>query len=173
MSTKTKLITIEGRGFQISKFTPLVGIVIAKTFLAKVLPVFQGFLPMIKKAIAGDTESAEDLLANIDQFLNFDALSVALDKVSPSDLEYVMNRSLMCCHELLSAGPAQVLNPDGSYGVPDVEDDIVLALRLVCESVMWGLGDFFDAERCVSLLKPLSSSWPQNQQTTTLTSSLQ
>jgi hypothetical protein len=163
IGSKQKLVEVDGRQFCINKYSAFIGIKIAKTFVAKVLPVFQSFLPIIQTAAGGGTAGKEEVLANLDKFLDFENLSRALDLVSSEDLELIMKHSLMVCSEPLGAGPAPVMNADGTYGVPNIEYDPVLVLRLVCEAVIWGLGDFFDGGRLTSIMSPLSSSLPLSQ----------
>lgn len=165
LGSKQKTVEIDGRRFVIQKFDPVTGLIIGKTVVSKILPAFQSFLPMIQKAMQGDESSRDEVFDKIDEFLNFESLSKALDLVSPEDLEVIVKRSLMVCYEQLPGNTARVLNPDGSYGVQNVEDDILIAIRLVCEAILWGVGDFFDVDRSVSILKPLSSSLPQSQKT--------
>lgn len=93
-----------------------------------------------------------NVLDNIDQYLNFSSISEALDQVSNKDMDYIMHQSLMCCYEHLRAGPVQVINSVGRFGVQDLERDAPLVLRLVIESAMWGLSDFFTVSRLKSIL---------------------
>lgn len=160
---KTKIVEVENRRYQVAKYTAFTGIKVTKMFVAKILPVFQSFLPMISKAMAGDQTSKEDVLSELDKYLDFEGISKALDLVSSDDLDYIMSRSLMCCSELLPAGPAPVMDANGNYGVPDIEYDMLIVLRLVCEAVIWGLGDFFAEGRLGSIMSPLSSSLPLSQ----------
>lgn len=152
------------RKFAIKKYTALDGLKIAKVFVAKILPVFQTFIPLIDEARKGKA-NAEHILSHLGQYLTLDTIAETLDKISPDDLDYIMEKSLMSVYEVLPAGDAQVLNPDGTYGVVDVEHDPLLVLRLVCEVVMWGVGDFFDGNRLASIMSPLSSSLLRNQRT--------
>ena len=160
----SKTIEVEGRTFVVNKYPAIDGLKIAKVLLAKILPVFQTFIPLVKESQKGNL-SAEKVLSNLGDYLSLDTIAGTLDKIAPSDFDYIMQQSLMNVHEKLPAGNAKVLNPDGTYGVIDVEHDPLLVLRLVCESVMWGIGDFFDGERLTSLMSPLSSSLPRQAQT--------
>lgn len=154
---------ISCRRFKVQKYPALDGLKIAKVFLAKILPVFQTFIPLIGEARKvgkdGNGRSVLDnMLDNLGQYLSMDGIADTLDKIAPEDLDYIMQMSLRNVFEVLPAGDSQVLNPDGTYGVMDVEYDPMLVLRLVCEVVMWGIGDFFDGNRWASIMSPLSSS---------------
>jgi len=168
----SKNIEIEDRKFSVYKYPAIDGIKIAKVLAAKILPVFQNFMPLLTKSQKGEV-NAESVLSNLGDFLSLDTIADTLDKIAPTDLNYIMQVSLYNAFESLPAGEARVLNADGTYGVIDVEYDALLVLRLVCEVVMWGIGDFFDGKRLASVMKPLSSSLPQMQKTSTNTSSPQ
>ncbi len=158
---KPKYRTVSERRFIIQKYAALDGVKIVKVFAAKILPVFQSFVPLISNAAKEDTEegvNANQILSNLAHYLSLDAIAATLDKVSPDDLDYIMKMSLRNVFEVLPAGDAQVMNPDGTFGVMDIEYDPMLMLRLVCETVLWGIGDFFDGGRWRSIMSPLSSS---------------
>ena len=154
---------ISTRKFAIKKYIPLDGFIILKTFTAKILPAFQSFMPIIgevQKLGKSDIATVIDIMGN---YISLDSIAATLDKVSPDDLGYIFKKSLQTVYEILPAGEAQVLNDDGTYGVLDVEHDMLLTLRLVCEAVMWGISDFFDVRRLTSIMSPLFSSLPRNR----------
>jgi hypothetical protein len=165
--TKQEYKVVSTRRFKIQKYPALDGLKIAKVFVSKILPVFQTFVPLIgeaRKIKSGDGRSALDnMLDNLGQYLSMDSIADTLDKITPADLDYIMQKSLQNAYEVLPAGDAQVMNPDGTYGVNDIEYDPLLVLRLICEVVMWGVGDFFDGNRLASILSPLSSSLSRNR----------
>ena len=166
----TKNIDVEGRKFVVRKYTAIDGLKVVKTLTAKILPVFQSFMPLVNEAQKGSV-NADHILSNLGSYLSMDTISQTLDKVAPGDLDFIMQKSLMCVFEVLPAGDmaiggvngTPVLNADGTYGVVDVEYDPLLVLRLVCEAVLWGIGDFFDGKRLISIMSPLSSTLQRNQ----------
>jgi len=162
--TISKTIEVDGRTFIVKKYPAMDGLKIAKVIIAKILPVFQTFMPLVKEA-QKDSMNAEKVLANLGDYLSLDSIAATLDKIAPDDFDYIMKQSLMNTYEKLQGGEAQVLNDDGTYGVIDVEYDLLLVLRLVCESVLWGIGDFFDVKRLALIMSPLSSSLPRQQPT--------
>lgn len=155
----SKTIEVEERKFIVKKYPAMDGLKIAKVLIAKVLPVFQSFVPLIGEAKKGGV-SAEAILSKLGDYLSLDTIAETLDKVSPTDFDYIVQKSLQSVYEALPAGEAQVLNDNGTYGVLDVEYDPLLVLRLVSEVIMWGIGDFFDVKRLTLLMSPLSSSLP-------------
>ncbi len=158
----TKSIEVEGRKFSVKKYTAMDGLKIAKLFAAKILPVFQNFMPLVADAQKGSV-NANHILTHLGDYLSMETIAETLDKASPADFDYIMQKSLQNVFEILPAGDAQVLNSDGTYGVLDMEHDTVLVLRLVCEAVMWGAGDFFDGSRLISVMSPLFSSLRQTR----------
>ncbi|MCL2084427.1 MAG: hypothetical protein FWH06_04110 [Oscillospiraceae bacterium] len=163
----SKTVEVEGRTFQIRKYSAITGLKIAKMLIAKILPVFQSAFPIISKVMSEDSLNDENVPTEF-----FGEISKALDLVSPDDLACIVRDSLTNCYEVLPAGAAQVMNANGTYGVQNVEHDVIIALRLVCETVLLGCGDFFDVRRLTSVMSPLFSSLPQSLQITTPTSSL-
>lgn len=152
-----KAVEIEGHRYVIRKYTAMTGIKLAKLFIAKLLPLFQGFMPLLIDAVKNKTQGASvplptELFDRLDEMLSLDQIAETLDKMSEEDLEAVVHQSLMCVSEVLPAGNSPVMRPDGSYGVEGVEYDPLLTIRLVVEAVRWGLGDFFSANRWNSIL---------------------
>ena len=160
-----KTIEVEGRTFVVKKYPVEEGFIIAKLLMAKILPMFESFMPLIVESQKGSGVNAESVLANLGEHLSLSHIAEALDKVTPADLKHIIRKSLQSAFEILPAGEAQVINDNGTYGVLDVEYDYLLVLRLVCEVVMLGAGDFFDGNRLTSIMSPLFSFLQQLQQT--------
>jgi hypothetical protein len=161
---KSKNIEVEGRKFTITKYTAMDGLKIAKLLLAKVIPAFQDFLPLVKKMNSGGKIDAEESMASIVENLSLDTIADALDKVSEADFDYIVKKSLQCAEEKLKAGSQVVMYENGIYGIEDIEYDPLLVLRLTCEAVVFGCGGFFDVNRLTSVMKPLFSSLQPNPQ---------
>lgn len=168
----TKYFEVEGRKFCVKKYTAMVGANIAKLLMAKVIPVFQDFIPLIKElqsskkppiALAKgedkqekrQTQSESEVFDKIAENLSLDTIAKALEMVSEQDFEYIVTKSLQSISEVLPAGEAPVMYSNGAYGVEGIEYDVILVLRLTCEAVMWGCGDFFDGNRLASVMSPL------------------
>ncbi len=164
----TKNIEVEGRKFVVKKYTAMDGLKVAKLILAKVIPIFQDFIPLLTKmtdsrkqplalnkdgtdAPANGNISASELVDNI----SLDTIGLALEKISEEDFDYIVTKSLQNISEVLPAGEAPVMYSNGTYGVEGIEYDPILVLRLTCEAVMWSCGDFFDGSRLTSVMSPL------------------
>jgi hypothetical protein len=143
---KMKRIEVEGRQFSIRKFDAKSSVKISKLLIAKILPVFDKVMPLLSQGLdAGSLSGAMDA----------SVIAGALDLIRDEDLDKIFDTSLKHCYEDLPAGQAQVMGANGLYGVADLEDDPLLALRLVAEAVMWSVEGFFDASRLGSVLSPL------------------
>lgn len=164
----TKNIEVEGRKFVVKKYTAMDGLKVAKLILAKVIPIFQDFIPLLTKmtdsrkqplalnkdgtdAPANGNISASELVDNI----SLDTIGLALEKISEEDFDYIVTKSLQNISEVLPAGEAPVMYSNGTYGVEGIEYDPILVLRLTCEAVMWSCRDFFDGSRLTSVMSPL------------------
>lgn len=162
----TKNIEVEGRKFVVKKYTARDGLKVAKLILAKIVPIFQDFIPLVKKMInnnksplrfsdkSNDNKESEMISEVIDNF-SLDTIASALDKISEEDFDFIVTKSLQSISEVLPAGEAPVMYSNGVYGVENIEYDTVLVLRLTCEAVMWSCGDFFDGNRLTSVMSPL------------------
>ena len=184
----TKNIEIEGRKFVVKKYTAMDGLKVAKLILAKVIPIFQDFVPLVtkissrKSTVALNKDGADGSASNIIRF-SVRALPLqcaasgnprphgsgcilavpAIEKVSGEDFDYIVTKSLQNISEVLPAGEAPVMYSNGTYGVEGVEYDPILVLRLTCEAVMWSCGDFFDGSRLTSVMSPLFSGYQQSR----------
>ncbi|MCL1999705.1 MAG: hypothetical protein FWG65_13180 [Turicibacter sp.] len=146
----------EGRTFEIKKMPARVSLKIAKTLLASAVPFFGTVAP---SKIAEFVKSDKD----IDKFLeNLDLIAIAnaLDNIEDESLDKLINAGLANCYEILPAGSVQVLNPNGTYNVPGVEDDLLVMLRLTIESLVHSVRGFFQENRSGSVLGELRNLFP-------------
>ena len=125
---------------------------LAKTILAKALPAFSVFLGE-KKTEKIETVKDEDM---------FFAIQNCLDTLEDKDLDKVVDTSLQHCSEILPAGTANILNPDGTYGVVGVDTDMILTLRLVTEVLLFNYEGFFDGNLWRSKFSPVAAMFRQN-----------
>jgi len=166
-----KYRVISERKFAVHKFNAKASLKIAKLLVAKILPVVDTFVPAVlggaiasNGAIitkAGASDSLDKFLSDI----SLERVSHALDLIDDDDLDRLLDISLRHCYEQLPAGPVRVLNPDGTYGVQNVEYDPLLVMRLTAEAILWSSGVFFNASRWASTFKPLAASLPQSAPT--------
>ena len=135
-----KIIEFEDRNWRIGKFSAQVGSYIAYSLMGEILPM--GItIDGIPKAPAGSKI------------------------MSKSDFIDLQNDCLKICSEMLPAGPATVLNENGSWGVEDIENNPKLALVLMIQALMWNITDFFDENLLLSLATGLSGILPSTART--------
>ena len=118
-----KRIDVDGIEYSIKKFTAKDGLKVARLLLAKIAPLIP--------AIEG---MGDDV---------FEAVAPALESLGDSELENLVDMCLRVCYRELPAGRQAVIDTTGHYGVPEVEYDIPLTLRLCFEAIRWGASDFF------------------------------
>ena len=152
MNENTKTIQVEERTFLIKKMNAKSSLKLAKTILAKSLPAFSVFFEETK------AKKVETVKEN-DMFL---AIQNCLDSLEDNDLDKVIDTSLQHCSEILPAGATNVLNIDGTYGVANIDTDVVLTLRLVTEVLLFNYEGFFDVSLWRSKFSPIVDMLQQN-----------
>lgn len=143
-------VHIGDHDYLIRKFTAKDGLKIARLVIAKAAPL----IPYIDK----DMNTDDDV---------YKAVGIALDAIEDKDLDALIDKCLRVCSRILPAGPAQIIDETGHYGVEDVEYDLGLTIQLCIEAIKWGAADFFggNASALKQLMARVGSS--QNQQTMT------
>jgi hypothetical protein len=157
--------TISSREFGLEKLDAKASLKVSKLLIAKILPMLDTFMPAVfgtvmnafSLAKLGEVDNLEDMLSAI----NLESVSRSLDLIDDNDLDKIIDISLRHCYEKLPAGAVKVLNSNGTFGVADIEYDMILVIRLTAEVLLWSVGGFFDASRWISMLGPLAASFPQ------------
>jgi len=126
-----KTIQIDGETYSLRKFDAMTGLMVARLLLAKVAPL----LPMLK-----------------DGGGLFEAIGTALGTLTDEEVAGLARKCLQCCSRLMPAGPQQLMDERGNYGVEGLEYDAPLVVKLCVEAVMWGATDFF-GERASDLFR--------------------
>jgi hypothetical protein len=123
-----KNFEFDGRKWSIGKFDAMTGSYIAYKLMGEMLPAFIS-VPGIPTAPQGSPV------------------------MSKPDFIDMQKDCLRVCTELLPAGPAKVINDNGSWGVEGIENNAKLAITLTVQALVWNLTDFFDE----SLLQELAT----------------
>ena len=181
-------VTIEERNFSIMKFDARTGLKMARLLLAKIAPL----LPYINadegeenganadegeengaKADEQKQEEAKAVKALAASFKVkmdkdneqglFSTVGVLLEKLDDDTIDYIIDKCLTHCFELLPAGQQPVLYPSGIYGVEGVKESITLTVRLCYEAIKWGASDFFGGKNS-ALLQKLKELGKQSNQ---------
>ena len=122
-----KTVEIKGDQYRIQKFTARDGLKLARLVLAKAAPI----IPML-----GNIESADDSGL-------YKAIGEVLENLDEKDMDLLMDKCLRVCSKILPAGPQPIIDENGFYGIPELEYDMGLTLRLIVEAIRWGAADFF------------------------------
>lgn len=135
-----KMVEINGEMYRIEKFTARVGLKLARLLLAKIAPI----IPLL------GNEEGEEEPAEADDNKLYAAVAAALESLNDRDVDYLLNTCLRAVSKMLPAGPTAIIDANGFYGIPEVEYDLGLTIRLIVEAIKWGAGDFF-GEKGLSL----------------------
>ena len=135
-----KMVEIDGEMYRIEKFTARVGLKLARLMLAKIAPI----IPLL------GNEEGEDEPNEVNDSKLYAAVAAALESLNDKDVDYLMNTCLRAVSKMLPAGPTAIIDANGFYGIPEVEYDLGLTVRLIVEAIKWGASDFF-GEKGLSL----------------------
>ena len=171
-------VTIEERNFSIMKFDARTGLKMARLLLAKIAPL----LPYINadedeetgakpdeqkreeaKAVKALAASFKVKMDKDNEQSLFSTVGVLLEKLDDDTIDYIIDKCLTHCFELLPAGQQPVLYPSGIYGVEGVKESITLTVRLCYEAIKWGASDFFGGKNS-ALLQKLKELGKQSNQ---------
>lgn len=143
-----KRFDFNGRSWSIGKFDPMTGSYIAYKLMSELVPMIPGLHDQLGVPIPQGAQS-----------------------MSKADFLEMQKDCLGVCSELLPAGPAPVINSNGTYGVQDF--DMKTALALTIQALVWNLQDFFDESLWSSLFEGLQSIFPLGAKTLTNSSTPQ
>lgn len=140
-----KEVTLDGRTFRIQKFDALTGSYVAYRLMAEALPFGMG-------AEIGVPQTGEMKL------------------MSKKDFKELQLDCLRVCFETLPAGITCVVNDNGSFGVPDLENDTKTVLALTIHALMFNISSFFGESLLDSIAKGIQGISQQTVQTSTSSS---
>ena len=136
-------VTIDGAEYAIKKFTAKTGLKMARLILSKAAPI----IPMIddedKSSLDKGQKGSNDI---------YKLVGSVLETLSDDDLDNVVDKCLRVCYAKLPAGLQPIIDETGHYGIPDIEYDMALCLKLCFEAIKWGASDFFDGKSSLSRL---------------------
>jgi hypothetical protein len=151
MQDNYKDVTINGRTFRIRKFSAKVGAFMVLKVTGLIAPLFKNV--DLNKLM--NVKGPEDI--DLSTF-NFAGIMAELGNLSEDDFNYIQDRCLQVCSESLPAGLTPVLNPNGSFGVLNLEDDTMTVLALTVHVLMFNLKSVFTGSPLASLLGGLSTT---------------
>jgi len=152
---RLKTVLIGEDTYVIEKFDARSGLKVARLLASKLASV----LPLLAK-------TAEEDGGEGDENKGFAAAMAALNAISDADIDAILDKCLVVCSKSFPAGPERVLHADGTYGVPEVQYDIMLAVKLCIEAVKWGVSGFFGAPSLTSEGEDQTTLWQRLKGTT-------
>lgn len=157
MQIDYKDVTIKERHFRIKKFTARTG--------SYMLFKLTGLLaPLIKGVNLNDIKITDDVKPEDIDLTKFNITGVIeeMSKLPEQEFDYIQDKCLEVCSELLPSGPANVLNADGSFGVIGLENDTMSVLALTAHALIFNLTGFFGESLLSSLTDKLKNISQQN-----------
>jgi len=130
-----KTFELDGRKWRIGKFNAMVGSYIAYKLMAEVMPLGIAQQAGIPVPAGGKSMSKADFIE-----LQKDCLS--------------------CCYEFLPAGPAPVINENGTFGVEDLENNVKVVMALTIQALIFNVSDFFTENLLSSLADSMKTLIP-------------
>lgn len=150
---KHKDVTIHDRTFRIRKFPARTGAFVLVKVTGMLAPLFKGIdLSMLmEEKNAAETFKGLDLPGMIEK----------LCSISEDDFNYLQEKCLGVCSEVLPGQMAPVLNENGTFGVIGLEDDTMTILALTAHALIFNLQPVFQGAGLGSILPMLSNSSPR------------
>lgn len=140
------IVVVNGEEYQVTKFTAVTGLQIARLVLAK-------FAPIIPLVSGKGNMGTEDMLAIVGS---------AIESVSDDDIEVLVKKCLRVCKKKLKSGHVACIDENGNYGIEGLEHDLITTIMLVVEAIKWGAGDFF-GEKASALLQQFMPASKQSE----------
>lgn len=146
-----KTVELKGRKFKIRTFDAMTGSYIAFTLFEKMMPM----------------GVEEKVLATLQAEGTDPGLVVPQGRTLMSKGEFYafMRDCLSVVYEELPGRDAPILNPNGSWGVPDLQNDTMLVLLLVINALAFNVSDFFAGGGLKDLAASIRDLMPSNIQT--------
>jgi hypothetical protein len=146
---KYKDVEINGRKFRIRKFPARTGAFVLIKVTGMIAPFFKG-------------ANLADLKSGITDATAIAGIMEKLGDISESDFNYLQEKCLGVCSEVLPGGLAPVLNENGTFGVIDFEEDVIGVLALTAHALMFNLYPVFQGAGLGSILGAASNTFPRN-----------
>lgn len=150
-----KDVEINGRKFRIKKFDARTGSFMLFKVTGLLAPLFKNIdLGKLK-----DVKSVSDV--NVEA-LNISGVISELGNLSEKDFNYIQDKCLQACGEMLPAGFTPVLHSNGSFGVTGLEEDTVTVLALTAHALIFNVKGFFLGSPLASILGGISTTSQPN-----------
>jgi hypothetical protein len=155
MTENYKDVVISGRTFRIKKFG-------AKTGAFMAIKITGLLAPLVKNIDFGKLKEVKDISEVDTGAFNLSGIMDGLGSLSEQDFNYIQDKCLQVCSEVLPAGVAPVLKTDGTFGVTGLDEDTMTVLALTVHTIMFNVKGFFSGSPLASFLGGLSITSQQN-----------
>ena len=145
-----KIVELQGRTFKIRAFDAFTGSYIAFTLFEKMMPM--GTEEKVLATLKAEGKDPEMVLPQ----------NRAL--MTKGEFYAFMRDCLSVVTEELKGRSAPILNPNGSWGVPDLEHNTMLVIMLVINALAFNVSDFFTGGGLKDLQSALTALMPSNTQ---------
>lgn len=139
-----KEVEVKGRKFVIRKFDARTG----SFMLIKVTGLIG---PMLKGLNISKVKVEEGKIPDISG-IDIAGMVSGLSTLKEEDFNYINDKCLQICFENLPAGPTQVMNSNGTFGVSDLDTDSATTLALVAHTLIFNVTGFFGGSPLGSIL---------------------
>lgn len=140
-----KDIEVNERKFRLNKMDARTGSFMLFKLVKILTPIFKDV----------KVDNIEDL--NLDDINLMDLMS-SIFNLPEKEFRYIQDNCLKVVEEILPAGPAQVLDKYGNFGVMNIEFDTGLAMNLTVQSLIFNVSGFFEESPLTSLVRGLNIS---------------
>ena len=141
MRETSKRVKVQGREFEIRAFDALTGSYIAYVLLQKVLP------------------------GGMENQVQMPNMPEGRSTMSKAEFSKLQKDVLSVVYEVLQGRTAPILNKNGSWGVPDIEQNTLLVMILTIQALAFNIGGFFGEGGLQELQTALHDLLPANTPT--------
>lgn len=148
-------VEIMGRKFRIKKFDARTGSYMLLKIMGLVTPLFR----KVDFDKLKDVKDVNDVNIGAIDILG---LVTELASLPEKEFNYIQEKCLRVCSELLAAGPTPVLNENGSFGVLGLEDDTMTVIALTAHTLIFNVKGFFSGSPLASMVGGLLTTSQQD-----------
>lgn len=141
MREKTKVVEINGKSYEIGRFTPQTGSWIANLLITTMLKSQKDGAPETQEESADDKVSAEEKAAGLVSILWL----MASSDLPEATYARIQNHALLVCGQIHQegAGATGIIKESGKWIATELQDDAPTISKLVTEALQFNIAPFF------------------------------
>lgn len=156
MAEKYKIVTVQNHEYRIAKFSAMDGAFIIPKVTGLLAPILE---PLLNGVDVKKVSKPEDFDL---KGVNFAALLAPLANIPEDDFKYIQRKTLGVIQVKMPAGYQPVVYDNGSFSIPDLEEDAMAVLSLMVHALIHNFSSFFAASGLTGLLSTILPSSSQN-----------